>query len=289
LIKNKKTKIILIACIVLIIIVAFISLMSNFRKDLKGSGYIPPTNIKTQNIHINEITTYEESIENGKVEIDGIYYDIHNIYEMLNIYNSDGDVVETVYINDDSKARIEFIYKNNQIIKEKRYSNDEFESTTYYRYENDLLLEQTTVDKSGLKTRIEYSYGAKTRKLTHYNSDNDISFIATEYLDDDGNIIKGVITTEDGEVTDTTTMYYDNDLLVKSIRKRDGGAINTFNIEYNNVGDKIKEYSILSHQKDDFLMVNLYDIEYNENLLPKIITIYQVHSKITAEDARKYQ
>jgi len=84
-------------------------------------------------------------------------------------------------------------------------------------------------------------------------------------------------------------MYYDNDLLVKSIRKRDGGAINTFNIEYNNVGDKIKEYSILSHQKDDFLMVYLYDIEYNENLLPKIITIYQVHTKITAEDARKYQ
>jgi hypothetical protein len=30
---------------------------------------------------------------------------------MLNIYNSDGDVVETVYINDDSKARIEFIYE----------------------------------------------------------------------------------------------------------------------------------------------------------------------------------
>jgi hypothetical protein len=55
------------------------------------------------------------------------------------------------------------------------------------------------------------------------------------------------------------------------------------------IGDKIKECSILSHQKDNFLMVNLYDIEYNENLLPKTITIYQVQSEITAEDARKHQ
>ena len=289
--KNKTTTSILIACIALIIIVALIGFMSNFNKDSKHSGYAPPTNINIESLPINEITTYKESIENGKVEIDGTSYDVQYISKSSYTYDDNRNVIKTVYKKDDSEIRIEFLYKNNQIIKEKRYSNDKLSYTTTYYYENDLLVGQTVVYKSGLEARTEYSYvnKNKTKTATHYNSDDSIAFIATEYLDDDGRMLKGVITTEDGEVTDTTTKYYENDLLVKSIRKKDDGAINTYNYEYNNVGDKIKEYNILYYQEENFLIANFYDIEYNEYLLPKTVTIYQVQSKIAAEDIKDYQ
>ena len=289
--KNKKTTSILISFIALIIIVALIGFMYNFNKDSKYSGYVPPININIESLPINEITTYKESIENGKVEIDGISYDVQYIAKSSYTYDDNRNVIKTVYKKDDSEIRIEFLYKNNQIIEEKRYSNDKLSYTTTYYYENDLLVGQTVVYKSGLEARTEYSYGNKnkTKTATHYNSDDSIAFIATEYLDDDGRMLKGVITTEDGEVTDTTTSYYENDLLVKSIRKKDDGAINTYNKEYNNVGDKIKEYNILSYQEENFLIANFYDIEYNEYLLPKTITIHQVQSKIAAEDIKDYQ
>lgn len=274
--KNKKTKSILIAYIALIIIAILIACTPNVNKDSKDS---------------KEITTYKEIIENGKVEIDGISYDVQYISKASYTYDDNRNVIKTVYKKDDSEIHIEFLYKNNQIIEEKRYSNDKLSYTTTYYYENDLLVGQTVVYKSGSEARTEYSYGNKnkTKTATHYNSDDSIAFIATEYLDDDGRMLKGVITTEDGEVTDTTTMYYENDLLVKSIRKKDDGAINTYNTEYNNVGDKIKEYNILSNQEENFLIANFYDIEYNEYLLPKTITIHQVQSKIAAEDIKDYQ
>ncbi|KAB3524818.1 hypothetical protein [Alkaliphilus serpentinus] len=151
------------------------------------------------------------------------------------------------------------------------------------------MIEKKTVSKGGLEIRTVYSYGDKTRTLTHYSSDGSISYIGTEYLDEDGKMLKGVITTADGEVTDTTTMYYENDLLVKSIRERAGGFVNTFNLEYNNLGDKSMEYNIFSIGKVNRLIANFYDIEYNEDLLPETVTIYRVQSPIAEENIRDYQ
>ena len=116
-----------------------------------------------------------------------------------------------------------------------------------------------------------------------------IKFIATEYLDDDGKILKGIITTADGEVTDSSTFYYENDLLIKCIREQDKGATKTFNFEYNNVGDKIMEYNIFSGPNYNLLMAVFYDYEYNENLLPKTVTVRRVQSQIAEEDIRDYQ
>ena len=269
--KNKKSKSILIFLIALIGIVSLAACMPNFNKDSKDS---------------KEITTYKESIENGKVEIDGISYDIHYSSKASHTYDDNRNLIKTVYKKDDSQICSEFLYENNQLIEEKRYSNDKLSYTTTYYYENELLVGQTLVYDSGLEARTEYSYSDnnKTKTATHYNSDDSIGFVGTEYLDDDGRMLKGVITTEDGEVTDTTTMYYENDLLVKSIRDKADGTISTFNKEYNNVGDIIKEYNIISNQEGNLLIVNFYDIEYNKNLLPKTITIHQIQSKIAVED-----
>ncbi len=246
-------------------------------------------NTNVESPSIDEITTYEETIEDGKVEIDGISYDIKSVSKITYAYDDNDNVIERVTTNDDSEMRIEFLYEDNQLIEERRYSNDEFSSNTYYYYEDELLIKNKIVTKGGLEVVTEYSYGDKTNKRTYYNSDGSISFIATEYLDDDGKILKGVITTAEGEVTDTSTLHYENDLLVKGIREQDSGAVNTFNSEYNNVGDKIMEYNIFSSAKDNLLIAVFYDIEYNEKLLPKTVTIYRVQSSIADEDIRDFQ
>lgn len=275
--KNKKTKSILIAYIALIIIAILIACTPNVNKDSKDS---------------KEITTYKEIIENGKVEIDGISYDVQYISKASHTYDDNRNLIKTAWKKDDSEIHTEFLYKNNRLIEEKRYSNDKLSYTITYHYENDLLVEQTLVYDSGLETRTEYSYSDnnKTKTATHYVSEDNIAFIGIEYLDDDdGRMLKGVVTTEDGEVTSTTTMYYENDLLVKSIREKADGSIDTFNTEYNNLGDEIKEYNIISSQEGNLLIVNFYDIEYNEELLAETITYHQVQSKIATEDIKDYQ
>ncbi|MCC5910856.1 MAG: hypothetical protein JJT76_10510, partial [Clostridiaceae bacterium] len=77
--------------------------------------------------------------------------------------------------------------------------------------------------------------------------------------------------------------------LIKSIRKTNVGAINTFNKEYNNLGDKIMEYNIFSSGNENRLIANFYDIEYNEQLLPETFTIYHVQSQMKSEDIREYE
>lgn len=86
----------------------------------------------------------------------------------------------------------------------------------------------------------------------------------------------------------TNTFYYENDLLTKGIREKDGVKTKTFNYEYNNIGDKVMDY-IIFHGKVNGLIARFYDIEYDENLLPKTITIHRVQSQIKDQDIREYQ
>lgn len=253
------------------------------------TGCQQSNNTNIENLPVDEITTYKEIIRDGKVEIDGISYDIQSVVKITNTYDDNENIIEKVTLNDNIETRFEFLYENNQLVEDRGYSNDELQFTTYYYYEDDLLISKKSVNRGGLETRTEYSYGEKTKTQIHYNSHDNIAYIATEYLDDDGKVLKGVITTADGEITDTTTMYYENDLLVKSIREGGSGTVKTFNFEYNNIGDKIMEYNILSIDKENILIAKFYDIEYNENLLPKTVTVYQVQSKIAEEDIRDYQ
>ena len=273
--KVKKVRCILIVCMTLITIVALSACRPNLKED---------------SIDLDEIGTYEESIENGKVEIDGITYDVQYMGKASHTYDDNKNLIKTISEKDGSEIRIEYLYEKDQLMEEKRYSNDKLSYTIIYYYENDLLVEKRIVYDSGLEVRTEYFYrDNKIRVATNYNSDNSIAFIATEYLDDEGRILKGVISTEDGEITDTTTMYYEDDLLVKSIREKADGAINTYHTEYNKLGDKIKEYIVLSDQGENLLIVNFYDIEYNEDLLAETITYHQVQSKIADEDIKDYQ
>lgn len=244
------------------------------------------TNIKKT--PIKEITTYKEVIKDGKVIIDGISYDIKSVTKIRNTYDDNENIIEKITTNDDSETRIEYLYENNQLIEERRYSNDKLSTTTYHYYENNLLIKRKTVYKSGKDVATEYSYGDKTKTLTHYNSDGSIAFISSANLDDDDKILKITNTTSEGEVISTSTFHYDNDLLTKVISE-DGGIYKTHNYQYNNIGDKIMEYNITFMGKDNLLVAVFYDIEYDENLLPKTVTIHRVQSRISDEDIRNYQ
>ncbi len=239
----------------------------------------------------NKITTYKEVVADGKVEIDGISYDIKSVAQTTYKYDDNGNIMEKVTTRDDSKTRIEYIYENGRLVEDRLYSNDGVYSysdvslTKYYHYEDDRLVKIRSVTRGGLEAVTEYSYGDKTETQIHYNSDGSISFIQTAYLDDHGKTVKGILTEADGEVMDTRTFHYDNGLLVKVIVERDGVITNTFNYEYNNIGDKIMEYNIFYDEAYTLFAV-FYDCEYNEDLLPETVTTYRVQSPIAKENIR---
>jgi len=236
-------------------------------------------------------SSYKEVIKDGKVEIDGISYDIQSVTQTTYKYDDNGNILEKVTTSNGSKTRIEYTYENGRLIEERLFSNDGVYSysdvslTKYYYYENDRLVEMKSVTRAGLEAVTEYSYGDNTETQIHYNSDGSISFIQTAYLDDDGKIVKGVLTEAGGEVMDTRTFHYDNGLLVKAIVERDGVITNTFNYEYNNIGDKIMEYNIFYDEVYTLFAV-FYDYEYNKNSLPETVTTYRVQSPIAKENIR---
>ena len=238
-------------------------------------------NITIERPSINEITTYKEVIKDGKVEIDGISYDIKLVTKTSYTYDDNDNIIE-ISNYDAPEMRVKRVYEGNQLIEERRYSNSGI-LTTYYYYEDDLLIKKKTATKGGSEVVTEYSYGDKTKVVTHYNSNGWISFITTAYLDDNDKILKTDRTSADGEVMSSSSFHYENDLLVKVISER-GKAF----YEYNNVGDKIMDY-IIFHGKVNTLVANFYDYEYNENLLPKTVTMHRVQSLIADEDIRDYQ
>ncbi|MBS4538965.1 lipoprotein [Clostridium sp. D2Q-11] len=252
------------------------------------TGCQQSNNTNVENTSIDEITTYKETIKDGKVEIDRISYDIKSVTKIINTYDENENIIEKNTTNDDSEILIEYLYENNQLIEDRAYSKDELSFTNYYYYEDDLLMKKKTVHKGGLETRTEYSYGDKTETRTHYNSDGSISFITKAYLDEDGKMVEGIITNAEGEESESISYHYKNDLLIKGISKKEGMKIKTFNYKYNNIGDKIMDY-IIFHGEVNTLLVNFYDIEYDENLLPKTVTIYRVQSQIADEDIRDFQ
>lgn len=69
-------------------------------------------------------------------------------------------------------------------------------------------------------------------------------------------------------------------------------SIENGKVEIDGISYDVQYISKNSYTYDDnenLLIVNFYDIEYNENLLPETITIHQVESKIAAEDIKDYQ
>ncbi len=226
-----------------------------------------------------EITTYKEVIKDGKVEIDGITYDIKRSYTVGYLYDENKNKIESRNLTDDGDYKTEYIYKDNKLIEYRTYSNGSLRDTTYHYYDGDNLIKTNTVSPNGIEGITEYIYKDNTKKQIGYNSDGSIGVILTAYLDDDGKMIKVINEDESGKVIDVSTLEYEGDLLVRSISKKDGVVFRTINYEYNNLGDRIKDYIIFSGDIN-VMHVKFYDYEYDENSLIKTMTISEVQANI---------
>ncbi len=227
-----------------------------------------------------EITTYKEVIKDGKVEIDGITYDIKRSYTVGYLYDENKNKIESRNLTDSGEYNTEYIYKDNKLIEYRTYSNGSLRDTTYHYYDGDNLIKTNTVSPNGIEGITEYIYKDNTKTLIGYNSDGSVGVILTSYLDYDGKTIKVINEDESGKVIDVSTLEYEGDLLVRSINKKDGIVSRTINYEYNNLGDKIKDYIIFNDI--NVMQVKFYDYEYDENSLIKTITISEVQANIKA-------
>ena len=234
-----------------------------------------------------KITTYKEVIKDGKIEIDGISYDIKSVTKSAFTYDDNGNLIEKVTTKDDSETRFERLYENDQLIKEIIYVDDKLATTRYYYYEDDLLMKMKNISERGFEMISEYSYGDNIKSVIQKDSSGEILWCNTAHLDDDENILSITSTNTDGEVMNSSTYYYENNQLKKIINKKHDNYITTFNYEYNNIGDKIMEYNI-SHGEVKVLRAIFYDYEYYDNLLPKTTTVYQIGAPIEDENIRDY-
>lgn len=224
-----------------------------------------------------EITTYKEVIKDGKVEIDGTTYDIKRSYTVGYLYDENKNKIESRNLSDSGDYKTEYTYKDNKLIEYRTYSYGSLTNTTYHYYDGDNLIKTNTVSPNGIQGITEYIYKDNTKKQIGYNSDGSVGVVLTAYLDDDGKMIKVINQDEFGKVIDVTTLEYEEDLLVKSVSKKDGVVFRTNNYEYNNLGDKIKDCIIFSGDIN-VMYVKFYDYEYDENLLIKTMTISEVQS-----------
>jgi YD repeat-containing protein len=237
-----------------------------------------------------DITTFDEVIEDGKVEIDGISYTIESVSKSTYEYDDEGNIIERINENNNKKIRTEFIYnENNDVLEEKSYSEGSLIATRSYSYEEDALKEVKIAYESGFEMLTEYSYEEDKEIVTSYNTDGSVALTAIIYKDENGNNSKMVQSSPEVEKLKATTNYeYENDLLIKVTTER-SDTNTTAHYEYNNVGDKTMEYHITILDDLYFLDASFFEYEYNDKLQPISLTIYRVNSPIEEEDIREFE
>ena len=234
-----------------------------------------------------DIKTFDGVIEDGKVEIDGVSYDIESVSKSTFEYDDEGNITERTNENNDNKVRTGFIYnENNDVLEEKSYSEGSLIATRIYSYEEEVLKEVKIAYESGLEMLTEYSYEEDKEIVTSYNTDGSVALIAIIYKDENGNNSKMVQSSPEVEKLKATTNYeYEKDLLMKSITERND-TNTTVHYEYNDVGDKIMAYNITTVDDLYFLDAAFFEYEYNHELQPVSLTTYRVHTPIEEEDLR---
>lgn len=201
-----------------------------------------------------EVTTYSEVINGGKVVFDDISYDIQSISTETAAYD-----------------------KHENLKKMIKYTDGNLFSTTYYDYKDDQLIKVKQVIEGGSEFISEYTYGHGFIKANLLASDEEVSITSTAYIDENGIVLKNDMM-EDGVVTTTSTYHYEEDRLKQILVYREGELNTTQKFEYNNIGDIIVRHTIY-HYQDDYIVVEFFDYEYNDNMLPKTITKSWIRSE----------
>jgi len=201
-----------------------------------------------------EVTTFSEVIKDNKVEFDGISYDIQSVSTKVLTYD-----------------------KHDNLKKMTRYTDGDLFSTIYYDYKDDQLITVNQMNEDGSEFISEYTYGDGFMKASLVASDEVMSMTSTSYMDENDRVLKTEMM-EDGVVTTTSNYHYEEDELKKILHYREGKLSTTNNFEYNNIGHVIVRHTI-HHDHDDYIIVEFFDYEYNDNMLPKTITTSWIRSE----------
>jgi len=201
-----------------------------------------------------EVTTYDEVIKGNKVVFDGISYDIQSVLTQTLTYD-----------------------KHDNLIKVMKYADGDLFSTAYHDYKDDQLIKVKQVNEDGSEFISIYSYGDGFMSVSLVISDEEVSSLSTSYMDENDRVLKSEIT-ENGVVTSTTTYHYEEDELKKMLSYSDEELNTTYNFEYNNIGNMIVRHTI-HHNHDDYILVEFFDYEYNDKMLPTTITKSWIRSE----------
>jgi len=238
-------------------------------------------------ISVEDVITFEEKIENDKIEIDGVMYDIDNSYVYTYLYNDD-KLVERRIERNDGNGSTKYHYDKNLINKEEHYSNGELRITKYYTYDKDKEIETKIImENSDNGIIMKTEYGKNSKKVYCYDSNNELSSVENYELNDDGDFISLVSMSSKGDIFGRSEFAYEDGRMIYAKLLRDSGVTREYHYEYNNLGDLISEYQISRGEKNR-LFAFFYENEYDEKLKLIRQIKYEVSSEIDEEKIRTY-
>jgi len=235
-----------------------------------------------------EITTFDEVIKEGKVEIDGITYDIQSVRENSYEYDNEGNMIKVSSVYDNKEQHAEFTYDKGVLIEEKRLSFNKLDTILYYSYKEDKLIMTEYVLENRQSLISEYRYKEKTKETIQWNTDGKVAFKSMAEVDEHNQILSFINFDNEGNTTGNGINYYDENLLVGLVSENHIGVKTSIAYEYNNIGHKILSYMI-HHGEAPIMIVSLYEYKYNDDMLPVTMTEYRVQSPISEVDIREYE
>ena len=240
----------------------------------------------------SDINTYNETIENDYVIIDGSKYAIEETMKEKFYYLEDSEQLEKKTYETDAKGisfdYVErYIYEDNVVVEE-IFSDLKGEkiSETYYTYDHQQrVIQSRAVLQAGDNEIIkEYSYGENTKTLLQYLPDGELLRKVITYYDEDNRIIKTESYNQAGNITSLTEKKYENEYVMRDVTKENNRITAKRYEEKNNMGHVIKFASIIYlDENDPSTMFYLVDNTYDDNMRLIEKTQYKVMNQIDAE------
>ncbi len=240
----------------------------------------------------SEINTFNETIKDNYVIIEGEKYKIEETMKEIFYYKKGSEQLEKkIYEANTDDISFKYIetyeYENDLLMKEK-YStqNGEMISETHYTYDDQQrVVESRAVLQANDKEIVKkYTYGMNTKTLFDYLPDDKFLRKVITYYDDNNQMTKRESYNIEDQLTSVTNMTSVDEYITKEVSKEDGKIVAKRYKEKNNMDDVIKFLAIVSLDQDEphttFLLVdNVYDD--NMRLIKKIQ--YTISDQIDAD------
>ncbi len=235
----------------------------------------------SETITIDEVETFDEKIDDGTVDIDGILYEIDKTTIYRFKYSGEDIVERSIEHSDSDKSRTEYHYEENLLVKEEQYRNDSLIFTKYYIYDDKKEIETKSVssDDGKVFSETRTTYGDESKVVKHYISDMNLTSVEKFKLNDAGQTIeKEVELTGSDIILNWKYSYEDDNLSSAQVASKKIGNSDYY-YEYNILNDLISEYQIKQGDKIE-MVAKFYENKYDDELRLIQQTIYEVKSEI---------